>query len=81
MNDGLFEVTLVKAAKPLASLIGPLTTLFAETPDERYIERFQTDSLHVECDEEVEWNLDGEYGGKSKDTVIRVMQAAVSIFV
>lgn len=81
LDDGLFEVTLVKNAKPLAALIGPLATLFSEQPDPRYIERFQTDHLTIDCEEEVEWNLDGEFGGRAKHTEMKVMSSAVTIYV
>ncbi|MBR0086945.1 MAG: diacylglycerol kinase family lipid kinase [Lachnospiraceae bacterium] len=81
LNDGLFEVTLVKAVKNLAELVIPMGTLSQEVPDKRYIERFKTDHLIIECSEEAEWNADGEFGGKYKKTEISVMHNAVSFMV
>ena len=81
LNDGLFEVTLVKAVKNLTELVIPLTTLTSDKPDPRYIERFKTKSIHISCDEEVEWCLDGEFGGMYKETEINVIHNAVSFLV
>lgn len=82
LNDGLFELTLVKNVKNLAELVIPVTTTLAtDNPDPRYIERFKISHASVECEEEVEWCLDGEFGGKYRQADIRVSHNAVSFLV
>ena len=82
LNDGLFEITLVKNVKNLAELVIPVTTtLTSDHPDKRYIERFKISKARFECDEEVEWCLDGEFGGRYRQADIRVIHNAVSFLV
>ena len=81
LNDGLFEVTLVKNVKNIAELIVHLPTLASGQPDPKYVERFKVKEMQIHCDEEIEWNLDGEFGGKARDAKISVLESAVSFLV
>lgn len=63
-NDGLMEVTLFRAH---------------EEPGEDRIVTFSTSNLSISFDEEVEWSLDGEYGGAFKEADIKVEKSAIKI--
>ena len=71
LNDGLFEVMLVKfpmVPGRLAEIIRALTT--NDMPSEE-IEFFTAERVHIETEEMVQWTLDGERGdsGRSFDIV------------
>ena len=62
LNDGLFEVMLVKFPTIPAHLTKILAALGnSEFPSEE-IEFFTAERLHIETEDEVEWTLDGERG-------------------
>ena len=81
LNDGIFEVTLIKMPKSpleLNEIIASLTNLIDNTD---LIYTFKTESLTVESAEEIAWTLDGEYGGKHKNVTISAKRQAVEIIV
>ncbi len=64
LDDGLFEVLLIRRPKSLAELQSFVTTLQQKAPvDGGAILSFSTRSLQVTCPEPLPWTLDGEYGG------------------
>lgn len=79
LNDGLFEVTLVK--KPLTPL--ELNDIIAALVDKRRhsdaIQYFKTSRLVIESNQEVAWTLDGEYGGDHKRAVVENRKEALEI--
>ncbi len=79
LDDGVFEVTLIKAPKnpiELSQIIGGLTNRDKETD---LIYSFKTDKLHVESDEAVSWTLDGEFGGEHTDLTISNLNKQITI--
>ncbi len=81
LDDGLFEVTLIRMPRnpiELNEIIGSLTNLIDNTD---LIYTFKTHCLSVEACEEVAWTLDGEYGGKHKNVTISAEKQAVDIIV
>lgn len=81
LDDGLFEVTLIRMPRnpiELNEIIGSLTNLIDNTD---LIYTFKTHRLNVESGEEVAWTLDGEYGGKHKNVTISAEKQAVEIIV
>jgi YegS/Rv2252/BmrU family lipid kinase len=80
LDDGLFEVTLIR--KPhnpieLNEIIASLTNMIADTD---MIYSFKTNELRITSRGKVAWTLDGEYGGKHEEVVIRNLKQSVSIF-
>lgn len=79
LNDGLFEVTLVK--KPLNPI--ELNDIIAALVDKRHhsdaIQSFKTSKLVIESHQEVAWTLDGEYGGDHKRAVVENRKEALQI--
>lgn len=81
LNDGIFEVTLIRMPKnpiELNEIIGSLTNLIDNTD---LIYTFKTDCLKVKASEEIAWTLDGEYGGKHTDATISAEKQAVEMIV
>lgn len=79
MNDGLFEVILIKSPKTVADTQSLLTALMTKNFDNPLIEYFKTDSIHFEFDKETAWTLDGEFGGDIRECDIRVKAKAIGI--
>lgn len=81
LDDGLFEVTLIKMPKnpiELNEIIGSVTNLI---DDSELIYTFKTDSLTVKSLEKISWTLDGEYGGDHMEVAIHNKKRAVDIMV
>jgi YegS/Rv2252/BmrU family lipid kinase len=68
LNDGLFEVVLIKVPRNPMELNSILAALAIENIDTHYMYSFKTGRLHIESEDEVAWTLDGEFGG-SHNTV------------
>lgn len=69
MNDGLFEVTLVRTPSTPLELSSILSTLLSRDQERSpFVETFQTDKITLTSEEPIPWTLDGEYGG-TVDTV------------
>ena len=64
LDDGEFEVTLIKRPANAIELNQILTDLVNRNIDTDQMYCFKTASLHIESEEEVPWTLDGEFGGK-----------------
>lgn len=88
LNDGLFEVILIKAPNDLsgiAELLNVLRLAMTGASDALQnndaIQILHAKEIHVESAEAISWTLDGEYGGEPTQVDIQVMPQAGSIFV
>ena len=82
MNDGKFEVMLIKAPNNIVELNGiifALTTQSYETCNE--ISFFSTSKMKITADKEMPWTLDGEYQEGSETIAIENIRSAVNILV
>ena len=71
LNDGLFEVTLIKRPQNPLEMQGIMTALLAQETDERYMYSFKTKEIIIEAQKKIPWTLDGEFGGEHKKVQIR----------
>lgn len=85
LDDGVFEVTLIKKPANLMQLQQILHSLLniKEDIDRDYIRFFRTDSIRFTSlgDEPITWTLDGEYGGDSAVNDISNHKKAISFIV
>lgn len=68
LDDGLYEVTLIKTpGNPLdlQRIIHSLLNIDIDI-DTAYIKSFRTSKIRFECDDEFQWTIDGEFGGAYK---------------
>ncbi len=79
LNDGLFEVTLVKEIKNVVELENVLEALVNPNKKCENLYRFKTPSLSILSEEPVAWVLDGESGGTHKRVKIVNKEKAVKI--
>lgn len=81
LDDGIFEVTLVRMPKnpiEVNEIIRSLTNLIDDTD---LIYTFKTDCLKIKSLEQIPWTLDGEYGGSHREITIQNEKQAIEIMV
>ena len=79
LSDGLFEVTLVKSTKNIIQLNEILNELGNANTNSDLLVTRKAKSIKIICDEDVNWTLDGEYGGSLKECKIDVIKQAARI--
>lgn len=79
LDDGVFEVTLIKTPKNPIELNQIMLSLLNRDIDTNLMYCFRTSSLRLESENEVAWTLDGENGGSHKDVYIENRHKAVEI--
>lgn len=79
LNDGLFEVLLVKAPKNVNVLKSIVTSIVEKNFDTELFYSFKTSHISVKGNEEINWTIDGEYCGSFKEADISVLNKAVDI--
>ena len=82
LDDGLFEVVLIRQPQNAAQLQSLLTTLVQPANAASAggtVTSFHTSHLTVTCAEEMPWTLDGEFGGAHKVAEIENLPRALDI--
>ena len=79
LNDGLFEVTLVRTPSTVVELNDLITALLNRDFGGDMLIHFKTDKMRVESGQEVDWTLDGEYGGGHWQLLIENKKEAVTL--
>ncbi len=81
LDDGLFEVTLVRVPQnpiELSEILAFFTNFNRETS---MVDSFQTSGISISSDDKVSWTLDGEFGGEHNLVRIKSIPKALKIFV
>lgn len=81
LDDGKFEVTLIKKPGNAIELNQIMTALLTGNINTQCMYCFKSSSLKIYSDEEVAWTLDGEFGGKHKKVEILDDKQALQILV
>lgn len=82
LDDGLFEVILIKAPDNIGELIEIASTLVSgdiEAKTNRHVTMFKTKKVTFTFKDKTEWTLDGEYGGMVTKAVISVKNRKLSL--
>lgn len=79
LDDGVFEVTLIRMPKNMAELQEILAAVISMTPDDKHFYQFRASSIHMTFQEKVPWTLDGEFGGSHEEVEIHNMERSVTI--
>ncbi len=80
-DDGKFEVILIRRPATIAELNDIIISLVRQSFDAVCMQSFKTSYLKIKSREEVNWTLDGEFGGTYTDVEIKNVQKAFSIMV
>jgi YegS/Rv2252/BmrU family lipid kinase len=81
LNDGKFEVTLIRMPKNPIELNDILAFLTGMSKDSTMVYSFQTDHIKLTSNEVVPWTLDGEFGGEHQVVRLNDCQQALDIIV
>ena len=80
LDDGLFEVMLVRQPQNILQLQGIMKALTNISDDEEgLVTCFRTSRLKISSDQELAWTLDGEYGGDHREVEISNCHKGVTI--
>lgn len=80
MNDGLFEVTLIKQPKNPIELNEIITALLTQEDHTDMIYSFKTKKIKITSWDDVSWTLDGEFGGQDKEVLIENKYQALNLY-
>ena len=81
LNDGLYEMILVRATKNLAEFnLAATHALRLDFDNDSFISA-QTGAMRFEFDEPVSWTVDGEFGGSVTEVEIHNEHRAIDIVV
>lgn len=80
-DDGMFEVTLIKMPKNPLELSDILASFLIEQIDAKHVYTFSASKITFECEDEIPWTLDGEFGGNHKEVVVENLQKQLEIMV
>ncbi len=81
LNDGLFEVLLVRKPNNILELSDIIISLLNQEHHSEYIYKFSTSSLEVVSTTPISWTLDGENGGELTSAKIDNLNEAVTFLV
>lgn len=81
LNDGQFEVTLIKKPSNPLELNQIMASLLNRNINTDNMYCFKTSTVRFLSKEEVAWTLDGEFGGKHREVVISNQREALHIIV
>ncbi len=79
LNDGLFEVVLVKNPKNVIETQVLINNLLTQNLSSDKFIVFKTDKVWFRSEEEVQWTLDGEFGGAVSEAEIVNEKQAVTL--
>ena len=79
LDDGEFEVLLIKAPANVAETSAIAGKLLTREFDGELVRLLRTDSIRFTFTEKTAWTLDGEFGGEVREAEIRVCPRALGI--
>ncbi len=79
LDDGLFEVTLIRKPTNPLDLNNIIVALVDKRVKSEHIHTFKTSKLVVESEEPLSWTVDGEFGGEHCKAVIENKQRVLDI--
>ncbi len=82
LDDGYFEVVLIKAPNNIADLIEIASTLVSgdiESKNNKHVTMFKTKKVTFTFKDKTEWTLDGEYGGMVTKATVSVKNKKLTL--
>ena len=79
LDDGLFEVMLIRTPRNAVELNEIIAALTKLRPESDLIYTFKTEELQISPYQAIPWTLDGEYGGEQTQIRLKNMRRALTI--
>lgn len=80
LDDGKFELFLVSRFNNFVQIPLLVAQMRRKEYDGKQILLFHTSKVKITFEKEVEWTVDGEYGGAHKDVIAHNLEKAIRIF-
>lgn len=80
LDDGVFEVLLIRMPANLAELQMTINSLLRREVDSEYFLLFKAAEVSFHSDSDLPWTLDGEFGGNCRNVTVKNSCRAVDIF-
>lgn len=80
LDDGVFEVTLIRTPKSLAEFQLTINSFLKRELDSKYFVSFKAKQVEFHSDGDLPWTLDGEFGGNCRNVTVKNNYRAVDIF-
>ena len=80
LNDGLFELVLIKSPKDIFELSECIRALSAQDYNSKMITFVSAPELRVSSTETLDWTLDGECAPDVNEVVIRNLRSAITLY-
>lgn len=81
LDDGVFEVTLIKKPRNPMELNEIIASLINLVDDTNMVYSFKANEVKFTAKNTIPWTLDGEFGGNQTEVVIKNMHRAVEIMI
>ncbi len=81
LDDGLFEVMLIKSPQNPLDIQSIITALMKQEVHPHFMYFFKTAGLYITSSDKIAWTLDGEDGGKHKEVLITNKNKAITLLV
>ncbi|MCL2509328.1 MAG: diacylglycerol kinase family lipid kinase [Oscillospiraceae bacterium] len=79
-DDGVFELILAKKPPSIKALVELVGNVRKQKIDERYLTFLQGREITIECDDDIPWCVDGDFGGNHRIADIKCINGKVSIY-
>lgn len=81
LDDGKFDCLLIKKPETASQLQEILSAMLANNiEDSEMFFDCKASKVVIECEEEIPWTLDGEFGGNKRDVIISNDKQAITLF-
>ena len=74
LQDGLFEVTLIKAPKTVGDVAYMINRLLVGNLNNRFFDYFVASEVTIDSDSPMEYSIDGEFGGRLSHVDSSILQ-------
>ena len=81
LNDGLFEVLLIRTPKTPKDLSNIISYMFLKEEPNDYVYKFKTKKIRVVSKEPIDRVLDGEFGGSQTDITMENLEKRLEIII
>lgn len=71
LDDGYFEALFVKKPSNILQMREIVQSLLRDGVESEFVCDYRAKCIKIEAENEIDWTLDGEYGGSHKDVVIK----------
>lgn len=79
LNDGLFEVLLIRTPKKPTELSSIVSSLFLKEEPNEFVYKFKTSKLYIKAEDPIDWVLDGEFGGSHEEVIVENLSKQLEI--